>query len=219
MKTTTLAVPDVGVDEGGEHVLATAEAVFIHDESSARVADGVALAIDKEIKKIHEVLDPFVTTAHQAHKDALKHRNRYLDPRDQAKRIVAGKIGGYQQEVQRKHREEQDRLAAIARKHAEEEQLRRAEQLEAEGRKAEAEAVIQAPVVAPVIAIPPPTTSTAVSMREYWHAEVVDEDKLPVHWMVPNQQALDAHARTTKGSVPIPGVVFRSELRPAMKGR
>jgi hypothetical protein len=41
-----------------------------------------------------------------------------------------------------------------------------------------------------------------------WKAEVVDLATLPREWMLPNQAALDAHARSTKGMIPIAGVKF-----------
>jgi hypothetical protein len=63
--------------------------------------------------------------------------------------------------------------------------------------------------VAPVLS---PTTPkiNGGGFRTLWYAEVTDFTKLPDSYKLPNQSALDKMAEATKGSIAIPGVMFKS---------
>ena len=50
-----------------------------------------------------------------------------------------------------------------------------------------------------------------VSYSQKWMAEVIDIDKVPREYLIPNMQALNGIAQSTKGTIQIPGVKFLSE--------
>ena len=186
--------------------------------------------------KIKECFDPIVESALKTHREAIAKRKEHLDPVLKAEAIIKEKLIDYDTEQERIRREQQaklDRQAEAERRKKEEQERawrekeeakrREAERLEAEGKaeeaaKAQAEADkaaakaderqeaannIVAPIAAPKVEKP-----KGLSFLEVWSAEVVDKSQLPVQWMIPNQQALDAHARNTKGQISIPGVKF-----------
>lgn len=176
------------------------------------------LATCKQIEnEIHATFDPIVDKAHQAHKEAVAQRKKYLDPIEDGRRILKGKMIAYQSEQERKQREEQARLEAEARKRAEDEALALAAQAEAEGDKETAEAIIAEPVqVAPVVV---PRTAPAASRlsagRSVWSAEVVSlmalvkavaEGKQPITLIQANETALNGMARSLKSAMNIQGV-------------
>ena len=176
------------------------------------------LATCKQLEnEIHATFDPIVEKAHQAHKEAVSQRKKYLDPIEDGRRILKGKMIAYQSEQERKQREEQARLEAEARKRAEDEALALAAQAEAEGDTETAEAIIAEPVqVAPVVA---PRTAPAASRlsagRSVWSAEVVSlmemvkavaEGKQPITYLQANEPALNSRARSDKSFMNVPGV-------------
>ncbi len=57
-----------------------------------------------------------------------------------------------------------------------------------------------------------PQQSKGTSMREKWTAKIVAADKIPREYMIPNMDALNAIAKATKGTLPIPGVEFVKEF-------
>lgn len=67
-----------------------------------------------------------------------------------------------------------------------------------------------APAVAPVIT-PTIEKPKSISYKITYVAEVVDVNLVPREWMIPNIQALTKIGQATKGTVSIPGVVFREQ--------
>lgn len=67
---------------------------------------------------------------------------------------------------------------------------------------------VQAPPPAPAVIR---TESGTVSGRDNWKARVLDFKLLPDEYKLPNEQMLNALARSTKGTRPIPGVEFYND--------
>jgi hypothetical protein len=83
-----------------------------------------------------------------------------------------------------------------------------------------AEAVLDAPVAAERVKMPEVPKADGTSYRETWSAEVVSlaalvkavaEGKAPIAYLEANTQALNAAARTFKGTVEIPGVRIKKD--------
>jgi hypothetical protein len=122
----------------------------------------------------------------------------------------------YSDEQERKRKEQEEKL----RKEAEEKERREKEKLENKAKKAEEkgklekaeelrqqkdDVMIQAPILSE------PEKPKGISFRDNWYAEVMDKSKLPMCYLEPNMQMLNKFAQATKGQVPLPGVVFKSE--------
>lgn len=123
--------------------------------------------------------------------------------------------------------EEEARARAAAAKN---EEARAAAEAEAEkARKAAAAAAAKAAAreeaaeaVAPASVIEVASVAPKVkgqSVRKTWKARVIEAAKVPREWMVVNQTALDAFARSTKGAVPVAGVEMYEEETLASSGR
>jgi hypothetical protein len=77
-----------------------------------------------------------------------------------------------------------------------------------------------AAVVAPVVMVASSTPEVkGQSVRKTWKARVVNAAAVPREWMVVNQQALDAFAKSTKGAVPVAGVQMYEETTLASSSR
>ena len=194
-----------------------AKALTVSTNEQYEQGEGL-LATCKQLEtEIHAAFDGIVDKAHQAHKEAVAQRKKYLDPIEEGRRILKGKMIAYQDTQERIRREEQARLEQEARKRAEDEQIAIAAQLEKEGDKETAEAVLSEPVqVAPVVAQrTAPAASRLSAGRSVWSAEVtnimalvkaVAEGKQPITLIQANETALNGMARSLKGSMAIPGV-------------
>ena len=69
-----------------------------------------------------------------------------------------------------------------------------------------------AAVSAPVIEVAREVPKVAgQSVRKTWKARVTDIQQVPREWMVVNESALNAFAKSTKGAVKVPGVEFFEE--------
>lgn len=101
------------------------------------------------------------------------------------------------EEAEKADAEEKARLEAIAQKKEE----------EAEARREKAEAThVEAPVIAPRVETP-----KGISYTTKWTAEVVDFKALPDEYKIEDTSMLNKLAQATKGKVPVPGVIFKSE--------
>lgn len=85
-----------------------------------------------------------------------------------------------------------------------------AAQAELQAQEAEEQASMKPHVHVPVMANDSPKVK-GISKRKVWKARVVDFSKLPDDYKVANEKALGALARSTQGSMNIPGVEFYAD--------
>jgi hypothetical protein len=126
----------------------------------------------------------------------------------------------------------QERLQAEAQRKAEEEEAARRAQLafemeDAGAEEAQIEEVVSAPVVVVAEAVAPTyQKASGVSRRDNWKARVTDVKKLakavaagkvPVEYILPNQQALDNRAKADQTTMNVPGVESYDD--PVIAGR
>ena len=119
----------------------------------------------------------------------------------------------FQQEQERKRREEEIRLAELARKEAERLQ-KRAEKASKKGQAEKAEALqqqaLETEMMKPIVQSEVPKVA-GIGSRESWKFRIVDIDLIPREFMTPNLQRIGEVARTTKGTLKIPGIKFYKE--------
>lgn len=171
--------------------------------------------------RVGEVYDPIVKRWHQGHKDTLAEKAGHLVPFNEAGAVVRKKMTDYKAEERRQREAEEARLRAEAQKQAEEERLAEAERLEAEGRKAQADAVLEAPIVAAPVVLPTQAPKTeGVSTRQVWKFRITDAAMIPRQWLIPDEKAIGAVVRAQgAGAIgTIPGVEVYSEDSVAVKG-
>jgi hypothetical protein len=178
--------------------------------SEATLNEGGALL--KDIKtfrqRITDLLGDAIKKAHATHKALTTQRKKLDGPLDNAERIIKGKVSTYQLAEQRRLNEERERLAAEARKAEETKRLAHAEALADAGDNAGADRVLDQPlVVAPVPVVAAPKVE-GVSVRERWTYRIVDEALIPRNYLTVDEKRLGQLARSTKGTVNVPGVEF-----------
>lgn len=115
---------------------------------------------------------------------------------------------------------ERQRIANEQAAHAEQERLAA---IEAAKQANDQDMIIALAAVAPIAAEAIPVSPPAVvipasapqikgfSRPRTWKARVVDLSLVPREWMIVNEKALGDFAKSTKGQVKIPGVVFYEE--------
>jgi hypothetical protein len=159
---------------------------------------------------------PMKESAHASWKTIVAQEKSYTDKLDAVEKTAKGIILDYQMKQEAIRLEEQRVMQAKADEAARKER----EKLEARAAKAEASgkgekaAALQeqaAMIEAPVIQVASTVTAGGSSIRKTWTCKVIDIDKLDRCYMVPNQQALDSLARSTKGTIKIAGCVMVEE--------
>jgi len=120
-------------------------------------------------------------------------------------------MAAYVSEQERIRREEEDRLREIARKQEEERRLKEAVAAEQAGNKAEAEAIIEAPIEPPPVVVPKSVPKVAgVSFTKHWKFRITDPTKIPREYLMPDEAAIGQVVRGLKDKANIPGVEIYS---------
>jgi hypothetical protein len=149
-------------------------------------------------KRKAEIVGPFRETVDKINQAF----NDLMSPIEEADRVTREKVGTYQIESQKR---------AAAAKRIEDEKFRLAQE-EAKLNGTGEITVNTDPVVVPAPA--PQITRTemgSVSGRDNWKARVLDFKSLPDEYKLPNEQMLNALARSTKGTRQVPGVEFYND--------
>jgi len=177
--------------------------------------------------EINANFDPSIKSAYQTHRSICAAKREHTTRLDQAEAVIRPKISHYLQEQKR----EQIRLQRIAdeeaKKRAEEDKLEEAEHLDNMGDYAGAGAVLEAPVVALPVAVPPTVQKVeGIHLRETWHylvespldlVKAIAKGKVSIQAIQLNASWMNTHAQRNK--VSLPGVkVWRDDSVVAGKG-
>jgi len=219
--TAELAKKIEVVEEKALSIVDQAAAVKVVDPASYMAAGELFKAIVEMMKEVDSTFDPIIEAAHRSHKAALAQKKKYFDPLDKAKRGVKSLMAAYDQEQERKRREEEARLREIARKQEEERKLAEALAAEAEMKrrgadKAEIEQETAA-IMEEETYIPPPVVPKAtpkvegVSFRTAWKFRVLDVSALPRTYMTPDMVKIGGVVRSMKADTNIPGIEVYEE--------
>jgi len=217
------AVPSENILAQSHGIVEGANAFAVVDSASYDRAAELMRMIKTGIDDVKQRLAPAKKQADAAHKAIVKLEKEAIGPREAARTIYSQKRLAWQEKEDRKRQEEEARLRAAELKRAEDERLAEAARLEAEGRNEQAEAVIAAPIVPrPIVLSTTVPKSDGVSVRTNWAFRIVDATLIPREWLIPDQGALGAHARSRREAAigTVPGVEFypvKSEATSAYK--
>lgn len=177
--------------------------------------------INARTKQVKDFFKEPKAKAHDAHKSITAAEKKLLDPLVLAKGIINRKMVAWDQaeekkrrEAQRKADEEAQRKAdEEAQRIAEEEQIARAEESDVDDiEEIMSEPVVAAPVVAAPVTVPDARPKVAgLTRRKNWKYRIVDVDKIPREYMMPDDRKLAAAAREMKENAKIPGIEVHAE--------
>lgn len=206
---TTVAVPDEKKLMAKEaDAMAYAVALVIADNDTYIKADKFCVGLKGLENEIKADFKESKQAADAAHATICAQEKAHLDKVIPPRNLVKQKMSAYQDEQERLRREEEDRQRAVAQKIADDAALEAAKQAEAAGNHEEAEAIIQTPVyVAPVV-LPKSVPQAKTGIRKIWTFRIIDPALVPRAYLMINESALLAQARSTNNNLPVPGVEF-----------
>lgn len=205
-----------------EPVVMNAASMNVTCAEEYNVASNFLKTIKGAQSKVTAFFAPMKQKAHEAHKAITMQESAMLKPLQDAENSLKRNMLTFYAEQERIRINAQRKLQAEADEAARKER----ERLEREASKLKTPELREqrmeqaASVIAPVVQVASvaPVVS-GQSVRKTWTAKVVDSELVPREWMVVNQSALDAFARSTKGAVKVPGVEFVESMSLASSGR
>lgn len=194
-----------------------AKALKVVDSPSYIAAGELWKAIKGIRAKVAEAFDANIKKAHELHKSLVAEKKRHDAPLDEAERMVKQSMSQYDLEQERKRREEQARLEAIARKEEEDRRLMEAIAAEEEMNRIgmtkdevaqETAAILETPVSVAPIVIPKATPKLAGGpvYQTRWDYEIVAPNLIPREYLIPDTVKIGAVVRALKEQANIPGI-------------
>jgi len=163
--------------------LEQAMTAFISLHGGLEIVDRASHAMALEIigkcrqreKTADDETEPTRSALDMAKKQLLAYRDKIKAPYIALRAVLSAKAQSYEAAERQREDAERRKLENEAMERDKERRLLEALQAEAEGDTATAEAIVTAPVVAPIVAVPTQRATVAgVSARTTWSAEVVD---------------------------------------------
>ena len=192
------------IPERIDSVLAEMDKLEITNQAQYQTA-GEWLKRNKQTQTIvKEHFEPERLATYQAYKAVTDTIKGYLDKLTRSERSVKRMLSTYMEEQDRKRREEERRLAEIARKREE-------ERLLAEAIETGDESVLEEPVEAPVVHVEAPPKVDGVSYVEHWTFEITDPASIPREYLIPDEKKIRQVVRVLKGDAKIAGVRIYAE--------
>lgn len=194
-----------------------AKAIAVIDQQSYDIAVVDVKQIAQVKKAITEHYGPLKKAAQDSHKKIVAAEKQFLDPLDEADRIIRQSITRWSQEQERIRIEAQRKVEAEARAKEEQERLAKAVQAEEMGvNPVIVEKILETPKpIEPVITAPTFQKAAGIASRETWRAEVTDikalcqsivDGKIQPEAVSPNMAVLNGLARSFKDDLNIPGI-------------
>ena len=207
-------------------VLARARGLVITNQDELSVADEFRQDIKALLRSIDDAFDPQIEQAFALHRSLLAKKKEFAGPPLRALEIVNPRIAEYMKERDRARlqtererqikEQEAKRLAEIA--------VDKASELVDEGRAAEAnvvlkEAALKAGEIEASAPEVPEKPLADVSLRTTWDFEVVEAEKIPRKYMVPDLVTIGKVVRAIKDQTDIPGIRVFAKTSVADRGR
>ena len=222
--TTTLTVvqpdpPEIVAQTSA--LVRDAEAFHVGDLASNALALERIRLLRLGERTITEHFEPARKAADEVKRAVLATRDALVRPLMMARSVYDAKAQEYEREQRRIAEAERQRLEKLAREEEERRQLDAAIEADEAGATDEAIAILEQPVIAPVVHVAPAVAQVeGVSERTTWHAEVTDLQALVRYvarypeWLgllEPAMPALNGLARSQRGAMNLPGVRAVSE--------
>lgn len=203
-------------------VVAQANSITVVDADEYEMACSFLSMISTRKKQVGETFDPIVQKAHAAWKESIAQREKFLRPLDQAEVDVKRKVTVWRLDEERKRREEEDRLAAEAKREAEDRAIAEAEALKANGEHELADMVLQEAAEAPPPVVVAPSTvpkQDGIAKKTTWKFRIVNETLVPREYMSVDGVKIGAIVRTQKQLTKIPGIQVYPEESVSVRTR
>lgn len=199
MTTEVNYVPQVAqyVQEGNQ-LVEKAKALPVVTAEDAKAIDDLLVSVKQEQKNRVEWFKPHKARAKAVYDGLRDDERRALAPLEQVEAICEPKLKAWQDQEKTRREDEERKLREQAQALTDDDRLNKAAELEKQGRKEEADAILSDPTPGPSVLMPKPQVKFATSFPIYWHAEVVSLQLLAKSWLA---------GKVGKDSI-LPGMVY-----------
>lgn len=199
-----------------------ASAIVIRNDEDYSIAAEYAKKVKATQKKVDAYWEPMRESTYNAYKKVMDHKKEMVDPLKKAEKILKDKMSRFINEKERKRREAEEKLRALAKAEMEK-KLQEAAKAEAEGdlfgaemAKAEAEVMDNISVTASTPKTP--VKAAGVSQSKAWKITGINLRELPCEYAgmllrPADEKAIMQLIKSSKGTISIPGVQYEETVQ------
>lgn len=185
-------------------VVQKAKSFAVTDNASNEAAAEFLKNIKSSQKQVKDFFAESKQKAAEAHKAICANENSMLKPLQESEALLKNKMSAFW-EAQEKIRIEAERKAA---EEAEKTNASALEALEAGDEEKAQRLAMESAMKAAEVQVSAPQKIKGITTSQVWTFEVEDFNLVPREYLVVNEQALSALAKSTKGSFKVPGIKF-----------
>jgi len=183
-----------------------ATAMQITDNKVYLAADAFCVGLKELEKQIIDHHKDMKEKAWAAHKAAVAAETKALAPVVEARKIVKGKMGAWEDQQAEDRRQEEERLRKEAEKKAAAEREKQAKAALKAGDKELAKEIKGAPLAVAPVVLPDNVPQARTVIQKRWSFRITNPDLVPREYAKPDEVKIGGVIRATKGTVKIPGV-------------
>ena len=196
-----------------------ANLIKIVDEDSFKKSGDFLVTIKKFRKEIDESYDPIIKKAHESHKEAVAQKKKIEAPLVQAESIIKKALSEYYAQIEKKRKEEEERLRLEAKKIQEEMILKQAMEAEKKGQNEQCDKILNETPKEIKVMVKPIEKAQGVSFRKTWKFKIVNPDLVPLEYRIIDQAKIGSKVRELAEKTNIPGVEVFEETSASYNGR
>lgn len=207
--TSAVALPER--NEKALDVVGQAKGLVIDSNEKYLEAKNLRDTVLKDLEReVDEGYDEHISAAFKNHRDLVAKKKKYAEPIEEARKTLKGKMIAWEDEQEAKRKEAEENARTAAKKQAEAEQLKAAEEAEKRGETDTANEIINTPVETPAVVIPKEAPKLS-GARVAYKFRVIDPAQVPGEYKVVDEKKIGAVVRATQGAVKIPGIQIYAE--------
>jgi len=204
---------EVALREDVDQILARMKALKIEDDEQLQETGEFVQRIKGKQKEVKDLFEKERLERYDKLQETYAKINALIDPLKKAETIVKEKLGEYRKEQKRKAAEEEQKRLAELKKEAEDRLL---EEAEANGDESILDDELMIPKPNLEIKVP---KIKGVSFTEVWLFKIVDVDKIPRRYMMPDEKKIQGIVDALKAKTAIEGIEVYSEERVGAKAK
>ena len=175
-----------------------AKNMVIKSNEDFQAADSFCASLKLLEKEVDDGYDGPIKTAYQAHKELVAKKAQYAAPIQEARKIIKEKLFGWERAQEEIRRKGEERLRIEAKKKADDEALKRAQEAEAQGENEIAEAIIEesSTAPAPAVVVPKSVPKRATTLRTIKKFRITNPALIKREFLCPDEVKIGGVVRS-----------------------
>ncbi|HQO21327.1 MAG TPA: hypothetical protein PLA03_13385, partial [Acidobacteriota bacterium] len=188
-----------------------ARAIVVSDLETEQKAASLWEVANSICKEIDNTLDPRIKAAHGLHKSLVALKAETKEPLENVKTLLKRGCADFRLRLEQERQAKEKELEEAARKLEEERRIEEAVELESNGLKEQADALLAEPIETVSVVVAAPPKPKGIILRSNWTWKVEDENLVPREYLTLDTVKITKVVKAMKNQTKIPGIKVYEE--------